>query len=139
MGVLNDAEWQLATFDDRGLNHVVRSLSAMPSNFIRAEFDKLIVCTWSWASTDLGMPPPETYDLINEFQDLIDASLDADEWALEAATITGGDVKEWRFYTPDPDQFIVGFSGALASHAPFPVELQMFDDPEWNGLAELLR
>ena len=84
------------------------------------------------------MPKTEDRDLMEEFEErILDASDEARWWGSGVAVVTHNSVKEWRFYTPDPDAFQLEFSNALRGLGPYPLELQVFDDPDWNGFAEI--
>jgi len=46
--------------------------------------------------------------------------------------------KEWRYYTSDKEEFIAKFNAGLKGHPAYPIRMQLFADPEWKALAELL-
>ena len=57
---------------------------------------------------------------------------------IEAASLLGRGVKEWRYYTTEPEAFLKVFNDALSALPEFPIEMQSYDDPDWDGLTELL-
>ena len=59
-------------------------------------------------------------------------------FGVQAACITGNGLKEWRLYTYDTDEFMSSFNQGLAGHPAYPIDMQMFKDPEWEALSELL-
>lgn len=68
---------------------------------------------------------------------VLDASDEACWWGSCVAVVTHNGSREWRFYTPDVDGFQREFSEALRGLGPYPLDLQVFDDPGWNGFAEI--
>lgn len=57
--------------------------------------------------------------------------------AICAAIFATSDTREWRFYTPDADAFQREFGEALRGLGHIPPDLQVFDDPDWKGFAEI--
>lgn len=128
-------EWQLSRTEDGAL--IIRSLAKFREEAARAGRPILIVVNWKYGPEESGMPDAETLAAIVQFEDALYESLD-DEWGVEAATVIGNGAKEWRFYTSSPETFYAGLNEALAGHPRYPLELEAFEDPNWEALVELL-
>ena len=117
----------------------VRYRSGDPSEGDKSLFNKLILVRWVYEPRE-GTGLPQTADMyaMDEFEDrILDASDEAGWWGSCVAVVTHDAVREWRFYAPDLDAFQREFSEALRDFGPYPLDLRAFDDPDWNGLAEL--
>lgn len=115
----------------------IRALRAPPAD--RSRFPALIIAAWPYdLGDDKGLPDRKTYEQMHAFQEAVHTALTQTGAGLEAATLLGRGVKEWRYYAADPEAFLDVFNKALAALPEFPLEMQSFDDPDWDGLTELL-
>ena len=137
MPTRNADDWVIATGMAGGKRTIIRALSEIPSALERGDRTILILITWTYDDTATGMPDVTTLDTIEDFEAAIFASIDQDDWATEAAAITGNGAKQWRFYCADENDFVARFSAALDGHPVYPIELEAIADPEWQALREL--
>jgi hypothetical protein len=49
---------------------------------------------------------------------------------------TGLGKRDWLFYTSDKERFMARFNALLAGHAPYPIHIELMDDPGWALLHE---
>jgi hypothetical protein len=56
--------------------------------------------------------------------------------SLQALALTGDGRKEWRYYTADVELFMSSLNRGLHGLPPFPIELRLFEDPDWAALSE---
>lgn len=84
------------------------------------------------------MPEKPVHAAMCAFEDAVEATVEKTGAGVQAASITGSGSKEWRYYTNDPDEFMSQLNDALAGHPPIPLDIQVFDDPDWEALGELL-
>ena len=126
--------FELAGGDERLL---IRSRPNLPAPERRATYRYLIEVRWAYEPAAGGMP---TIDDETHMNALADALADAanTDWSVEVASITGMNAKEWHFYTPNTSTFVERFIQLLEACDPFPIQLEVFEDPEWDGLVELL-
>ena len=128
----------LATFETDAGDLIVRARNSLPSADARAKYQHLISIRWPYEpAPGCNVPTAATEEMMDELAEALDVLANA-EGSAEAASITGLGVREWRFYTDDTEHFMAEFNRALADRDPFPIELEAFVDPEWNGLAEFL-
>ena len=130
-----DEKWFVGTIKSDQNSWIVRALSFLPDFDTRTENSNLIVIKWNYGGD--AMPDSETLDKILHFEDAIFDAMESESWGFEAATLTGDGTKEWRIYAQEINSFMEGFNAALVGHQPYPLDLQMFSDPEWTGLSEL--
>jgi hypothetical protein len=127
------------TESEDGDGLIIRCRAALPSPEARKGWPHLILVGWSYeADDDSGMPPKKEDRQMEAFEDAVGAAVEASGAGVLAASLTGGGVREWRFYTLGPDAFMDALNTALDKHPEYPLEFDAFDDPEWNALAELL-
>ncbi|MEN2786290.1 DUF695 domain-containing protein [Sphingomonas qilianensis] len=134
----NAADWTLAQGKAGGHATIVRALARVPLAEQRAARPVLVTITWSFdGEASAGMPSRAVYDRIEGFEEVLFGALDEEDWATEAAAITGNGARQWRFYTTDAEDFGARFRAALVGHAVYPVELEATPDPDWQGLREV--
>lgn len=111
----------------------------MPSSADRALYSNLVIIRWRYADANAGtLPDDDTLDQMTEFEDAVLEAADHEKhWGYGVAVLTENGVREWRFYTPDTSEFMDNFNRVLADMDAFPLDFEVFDDPEWIALAEL--
>ena len=138
MPIRNAEDWTLAQGKAGGNNTIVRALARVPLIEQRKARPVLVSITWAYdGEATAGMPSRALYDRIEGFEQVLFAALDAEDFATEAAAITGNGARQWRFYTADAEDFIARFTAALAGETVYPIELEAIDDPEWQGLRDI--
>ncbi|HRD27153.1 MAG TPA: DUF695 domain-containing protein [Caulobacter sp.] len=140
VGPFNDDEWTVgeARAED-GVSMIVRFRSHLPSAAAREDWRHLVQIGWSCESADDdGMPDDVENGRQDAFEDALQAQVESRGHGAQVASLTGGGVREWRYYTRDPEVFFRSLNEALASHPEYPLEFTVFEDPEWDGLSELL-
>lgn len=140
VGPFDDDLWTVGEAEaEDGVSMIVRFRSHLPSPAARADWPHLVQIGWSCETAgEDGMPDDVESGLQDAFEDALLASVDARGDGVQVASLTGGGVREWRYYVRDPDAFFRTLNEALGSHPEYPLEFGVFEDPEWEGLAELL-
>ena len=138
-GIFPNDDWAIAEGDTPQGPIIMRYRTGDPSFADRDLFDKLILVRWSYEPGEIpGLPSSELLTAMEEFEEpVLNASDKSRWWGSCVAVITHDCTREWRFYTPDVAAFQKEFSEALRGLGPYPLELQVFDDPEWNGFEEI--
>jgi hypothetical protein len=72
------------------------------------------------------------------FVDAVEARLEREPTGTQVASLTGAGHKEWRYYAADAEAFVAALNASLEGHPTYPLEIEMFDDSEWQGLQQLL-
>lgn len=133
-----DDSWSVGKAEVEGQPHLIRMRSSMPSEAARLRFPKLMVITWSYEGQDSGLPDPQEYERMRTFEDALESGTEARSLGIQAASLTGAGVKEWRYYAEDGETFMASLNLDLAGHEAYPLEIQMWDDAPWLGLSEIL-
>ena len=134
----NAEDWTLAQGKAGGHNTIVRALARVPLAEQRKARPVLVSITWAYdGEATAGMPSRALYDRIEGSEEKLFAALDAENFATEAAALTGNGARQWRFYTADAEDFIARFTTALAGETVYPIELEAADDPDWQGLRDI--
>jgi hypothetical protein len=138
-GIFPSDEWTLASGETENGLMFTRFRSGQPSDADRELFNKLVLVRWSFECREgSGLPTNEAMAAMDEFEDRILEASDAEKWwGSGVAIVTRDGTREWRFYTPDVPSFLQEFSEALRGLGPYPLELQAFDDPDWDGFDEI--
>ena len=137
-GIYKEDNWSLGEAQINGLPLIVRTRSRLPAIPDREIYENLIIISWPYTANESGMPQPEENQRTIQFEDALEKALAPKGVGVQAACLTGNGSKEWRYYTYDTDEFVARLNQGLADHPPYPIELQMFKDPEWDALGELL-
>ncbi len=110
----------------------------MPAVAERQRHAHLVVIGWPYAGTDTGLPTDDDSALMQAFEDAVAAGTERGGTGVQVASITGAGHKEWRYYAADAEAFVAALNASLDGHPPYPLEIEMFDDSEWQGLQQLL-
>jgi hypothetical protein len=139
-GPFDDDEWTVGeVLADDGVSMIVRFRSHLPSPSAREAWRHLVQIGWACESADEdGLPDDVESGLQDAFEDALRAQVEAPGHGAQVASLTGGGVREWRYYTRDPETFFSALNAALSSHPEYPLEFAVFEDPDWDGLSELL-
>ena len=138
-GIFPTDEWTVAQGNTPAGPIIMRYRTGDPSPADRELFNKFIIVRWAFESGETpGMPSPEDHQSMVEFEEpVMDASDEAETWGSCVSIVTHNETREWRFYTPDQETFMREFNEVLKGLGPYPLDLQVFDDPDWTGFAEI--
>jgi hypothetical protein len=131
-------EWAIGQWEENGQPHIVRMKSKLPVAVDRELLPNLIVISWRYEGGPSGMPSSEEHERMQAFEDALESGTEKRTATSQALSLTGGGAKEWRYYTADVEEFMESLNRDLMGHDKYPIELQMFQDPEWNALAEYI-
>jgi hypothetical protein len=135
MGVFSDDLWTVGTADQDGQPIIIRVRSQMPDAAARQGHAQLIVVGWPYDGVATGLPGAEDNASMQAFEDTIEAGLEQSGVGVQVASLTGAGHKEWRYYAADADAFVAALNASLVGHPTYPLEIEMFDDADWQGLS----
>jgi hypothetical protein len=138
MGIFPDDTWTVGTADQDGQPIIIRVRSQMPALAERQRHAQLIVVGWPYDGADTGLPTSADTAAMEDFEHAVEAGLERGGTGTQVASITGAGHKEWRYYAADADAFVAALNASLDGHPTYPLEIEMFDDSEWQGLQQLL-
>lgn len=93
--------------------------------------------TWRYGGEKQGMPDYKTSTLMEKVTDAMQAAFDADPVAVNTGIYTGDDVRNWVFYARSLHLFEKKLNESLAAFDKLPLEIEAFEDPEWEEYAEM--
>jgi hypothetical protein len=138
MSIFPDDSWSVGTVgDDDDELILVRARTAPPSDAVREAWPDLVVVTWPYEPAS-GMPQAADAAQMEAFEDAVADGVERAGSGVLVATLTGAGHKEWRYYAPDSDAFLAALEARLKDHPVYPLEIEVFTDSAWQGLAELL-
>ncbi len=130
--------WLVAETDEDGVQMVYRVRQNIPAHVERSDFPHLVCVVWEFEpAVDNGMPGAEVAEQQALFEDALDGFIEKGGTSEHMVVVTGNGRKEWLWYAKDPDEWIEGFSEALADLPPFPVEIQGYEGENWKAYNEL--
>jgi hypothetical protein len=138
MGIFRDDTWTVGTADQDGQPIVIRVRGELPAAAEREAHSQLIVVGWPYDGTDSGLPGAGDRASMQAFEDAVEAGVERSGAGVQVASLTGAGHKEWRYYAPDADAFVAALNASLEGHPTYPLEIEMFDDADWQGLQQLL-
>jgi hypothetical protein len=138
VAIYPDQSWTVATADQDGQPILLRMRASMPEAAARAAFPQLVIIGWPYDGDEGGMPLQSDAEAMQRFEDAVEAGLTDEALGLQVASLTGAGHREWRYYTGDADAFVARLNASLEGHDAYPLEIDMFDDAEWEGLQQVL-
>ena len=138
MSIFPDDTWTVGTADQDGQPLVIRVRSQMPAAAERQRHAHLVVVGWPYDGADTGLPTTEDGAAMQAFEDAVASGAERGGTGVQVASITGAGHKEWRYYAADAEAFVAALNASLDGHPTYPLEIEMFDDSEWQGLQQLL-
>jgi Family of unknown function (DUF695) len=132
-------EWSIVTLrnEELGQAAVMRVRFERPNRGDLATLHLAIVVKWPYESAN-QMPPPEANEQQLQFERALDPLMPS-EFSELAHVSTGVGLKEWIFYARDKEVFMRRFNELLAGHPIYPLEIEFYDDPNWQVWADLVR
>lgn len=138
-GPYADDKWIVGQSQDEDGVLIVRCRATLPAQDQRAAWPHLILVGWSYEpEPDSGLPAVRDNDQMTRFEEAVDGAVEKAGAGVFVASILGGGVREWRFYSQDPEAFMDALNDALEGHPEYPLDFQAFEDPAWDALAEVL-
>ncbi|WMD22475.1 DUF695 domain-containing protein [Achromobacter seleniivolatilans] len=129
--------WAVGETRVNDLSVIVRFRTELPSAADRELNENLIIISWPYIGIASGMPNDEDKKNTNSFEEAIENGFENSSIGVQVACLTGNHLKEWRYYTHDVEAFLDAFNACLAEHPVYPINLRMFQDPDWKALSEL--
>jgi len=131
-------DWSIVTLrnESSGEVAVMRVRFERPSRGDISNLRAAIVVKWPYS--DLSQMPAQVE---NERQLLFERALDPlapSEISELVHVSTGMGLKEWIFYATSSEAFMERFNQLLSGFPAFPIEIEFYDDPEWQVWADMV-
>lgn len=129
----------IGRYYENDLPVIVKFVNEFPENHLRIKFPMLTVISWKYeGETNNGMPLTETNEKMIVLEDAIENTMDSSKQYLHAYSRTGNNLKEFVYYSSSQDQFMTLLNETLVTHERYPIEINFYDDPEWNEFKKLI-
>lgn len=136
--IYEESDWQVGTTNENPPT-IIRARSNLPNANYRGNYQHLIVIKWSYiANSDTGMPDKTTQESMDSFENALTSKLSEQDIGILTVIITGQSLKEWRYYTSDAQKFMSTINEISHDNKPYPIDLQLFNDPDWEALNEVI-
>ncbi len=131
-------QWLVARtrFVDETWDVVIRFRAYPATERGKAKYKTMFILKWWYAPKKDGMPRKADLAAMGTFENALEESIENPRVGIQAACLTGGGRRTWRYYAANPAKFRSTVA-KLISGAPTAVELKEVDDPSWEGLGEL--
>lgn len=127
-------DFVVAVGDDGGHPVVFRVRNRFPQDLEPVRYPHLIAMIWQYQSdNDTQLPSNADADRMSAFEDQMTAAIQAPGQAVLTAIVTGTGVREWQWYSRDPDESLLLINAALAGQELPPVEFAGDPDPSWEA------
>jgi hypothetical protein len=136
-GIFPTDDWVVAEATSGGSPLIIRMRSSLPTQADQSLLCHLVVVKWAYEPNEQGMPDSKYHKQMNVFEDALEAGTERRQAAVQAASLTGGGEKEWRYYTHDVDAFMASMNADLVGHSQYPLKIDTFLDAEWSALRDL--
>jgi hypothetical protein len=84
------------------------------------------------------MPPDEINQRMLALEQSIEESVAKQDLCLHAYSRTGNHLKEFVYYISGREDFLAAFNNALQSHPRYPIEINFYEDPDWQDFKKIL-
>ena len=130
--------WLVARATYAEVDTVIRFRSEMPTSKAQARYRTMLILKWFYKGKKDGMPKKQDLLAMSCFEDALETAIEAPVIGIQAACLTGGDRRSWRYYAADPKKFREVVAPVIHGSATAEVEIMEVDDPAWQGLTELM-
>lgn len=132
--------WSAPAEADDGRTIIVTGRSGLQNVKDTSKFIYRVEVTWPYNQADAqGMPTEAESALMEQAQDLLEATFSADPVAVNTGIYTGAGERNWVFYCRSLHIFQKKFNEALASMPQLPLTFTAEEDPDWEEYAEMLK
>lgn len=117
---------------------IIRARSTLPEQSYKIRYQKLIIVKWEYTCSDRGMPDKRSLEAMDLFEKKLEDELTRRRIGILAAVKTGKSLRKWYYYNISAQEFMSSLNKISNPDSPFPIDLQLFDDPTWEALSEIL-
>ena len=123
--------WAMAEGENNDQPLMIRFRSELRGVTDVSGYPELLLINWNYESDEHGMPSDVAVEAIDDFEDLMLASLEHDFQSVLVCVITNDGSRQWVFYTSGVDEAATRINALPQMPKPYPIELLTDDDAEW--------
>ncbi|ARU27925.1 DUF695 domain-containing protein [Cellvibrio sp. PSBB006] len=118
---------------------IYKFVDELPQDTIRSNLPWLTVISWKYdGSSNNGMPLNDDNQRMITLEDAIQDHIENDQVLRHVYSRTGNNLKELVYHINDRDVFLEVFNDALSDHPHYPIEINFYQDAEWEDFKRLL-
>ena len=122
-----------------GLPVIYKFVNELPQDSVRSNLSWLTVISWKYdGESNNGMPLNDENQSMVVLEDAIEDHLENDQVLRHVYSRTGNNLKELVYYIHDQEKFLEAFNKALSGHPRYPIEINFYQDAEWEDFKRLL-
>ncbi|BFM16625.1 hypothetical protein R50073_28080 [Maricurvus nonylphenolicus] len=124
---------------ENGSPVIYKFVNELPEETTRSNLSWLAVISWKYdGSSNNGMPLSDENQRMITLEDVIEDQIENDQVLRHVYSRTGNNLKELVYYINDQELFLESFNKALSNHPRYPVEINFYQDAEWEDFTRLL-
>ena len=129
----------IAKYSEDSFPVVLKLVDEFPDEAVRSKFSWLTVISWKYdGSENNGMPLEEVNSGMIKLEETIEGSIETKGCCRHAYSRTGNNLKEFVYYIESKDEFLEVFNTALDSHPRYPIEINFYEDQQWEDFQRVL-
>lgn len=134
----NSDTWNNAEGLQNGMRSLIRYRPELEQFLGMDEYQKRLIVFWDFdGKSSNGMPREAEISRMKKLEDLLISALDYDRTGILVLVYTCSGTREWHFYVSDIAEVQQRINEKLANQEPFPIQLQVEDDSNWQKLRQV--
>lgn len=122
-----------------GMPVIYAFVNEMPEDKVRSSLTWLTIISWEYdGSSNNGMPLHDDNQGMIAVEDAIEELIENGHLLRHAYSRTGNNLKELCYYINDQDLFLEAFNKSLNDHPRYPIEINFYQDQQWDDFNRLL-
>ncbi|MDF1698678.1 MAG: DUF695 domain-containing protein [Saprospiraceae bacterium] len=118
---------------------IVKFVNRTPNSKTQTKLPMLTVISWKYDGSERnGMPTQEVNQRMIKLEQAIANSNSDNKLFEHVYSRTGNNLKELVYYSSTQKDFIQKLNKTLSNHERYPIEIDFYDDREWNEFKKLL-
>jgi hypothetical protein len=118
---------------------IYKFVNELPESEVRNQLAWLTVLSWKYdGATNNGMPLEAENQRMIVLEDTIEDGIESDSILRHVYSRTGNNLKEFVYYIHDQEEFLASFNKAVDGHPQYPIEINFYEDGEWEDFKKLL-
>lgn len=130
----------IGEYYENDLPVIVKFVNRIPDESTQTKLPMLTVISWKYdGSQRNGMPIAGVNQKMMKLEEAIANSNSDDNNFKHAYSRTGNNLKELVYYSKSQEIFMQKLNNTLSNHERYPIEIEFYEDREWNEFNKLLK
>lgn len=122
-----------------GVPVIYKFVNELPEVTVRDKLTWLTVISWKYdGSLNNGLPLEDENQSMITLEDAIEDHIENDHVLRHVYSRTGNNLKELVYYIHDQEKFLEAFNKSLSGHPRYPIEINFYEDTEWDDFKRIL-